>query len=128
MATDEELEAKKVNENDKAPEGQTQVPSEKKKVKDVTAILERKKAPNRLVVGECSQNVFYEISLVKSIGIFFLSFFLSLSLGVFSRSFSLFIDRFRVVVLRALFFISIREMFFLCLRRNFHRHHHRPFC
>ena len=81
MATDEELEAKKVNENDKAPEGQTQVPSEKKKVKDVTAILERKKAPNRLVVGECSQNVFYEISLVKSIGIFFLSFFLSLSLS-----------------------------------------------
>lgn len=54
MATDEELEAKKVNENDKAPEGQTQVPSEKKKVKDVTAILERKKAPNRLVVGACS--------------------------------------------------------------------------
>ena len=51
MATDEELEAKKVNDNDKAPEGQ-QVP-EKKKVKDVTAILERKKAPNRLVVGEC---------------------------------------------------------------------------
>ena len=90
MATDEELEAKKVNDNDKAPEGQ-HVP-EKKKVKDVTAILERKKAPNRLVVGECSQNVFYEISLVKSIGIFFLSFFLSLSLGVFSRSFSLFID------------------------------------
>ena len=54
MATDEEPEAKKVNENDKAPEGQTQVPSEKKKVKDVTAILERKKAPNRLVVGACS--------------------------------------------------------------------------
>ena len=53
MATDEELEAKKVNDNDKAPEGQ-QVPPEKKKVKDVTAILERKKAPNRLVVGECS--------------------------------------------------------------------------
>jgi len=51
MATDEELEAKKVN-DDKAPEGQ-QVP-EKKKPKDVTAILERKKAPNRLVVGECS--------------------------------------------------------------------------
>ena len=54
MATDEELEAKKVNENDKAPEGQQQVPLEKKKVKDVTAILERKKAPNRLVVGACS--------------------------------------------------------------------------
>ena len=54
MATDEELEAKKVNENDKAPEGQQQVPPEKKKVKDVTAILERKKAPNRLVVGACS--------------------------------------------------------------------------
>ena len=53
MATDEELEAKKVNDNDKAPEGQ-QVPPEKKKVKDVTAILERKKAPNRLVVGACS--------------------------------------------------------------------------
>ena len=87
MATDEELEAKKVNENDKAPEGQTQVPSEKKKVKDVTAILERKKAPNRLVVGECSQNVFYEISLVKSIGIFFLSF--SLSLSEYSRALSL---------------------------------------
>jgi hypothetical protein len=52
MATDEELEAKKVNDNDKAPEGQ-HVP-EKKKVKDVTAILERKKAPNRLVVGACS--------------------------------------------------------------------------
>jgi hypothetical protein len=54
MATDEELEAKKVNENDKAPEGQQQVSPEKKKVKDVTAILERKKAPNRLVVGACS--------------------------------------------------------------------------
>ena len=52
MATDEELEAKKVNDNDKAPEGQ-HVP-EKKKAKDVTAILERKKAPNRLVVGACS--------------------------------------------------------------------------
>ena len=52
MATDEELEAKKVNENDKAREGQQHVPPEKKKVKDVTAILERKKAPNRLVVGE----------------------------------------------------------------------------
>ena len=85
MATDEELEAKKVNDNDKAPEGQ-HVP-EKKKVKDVTAILERKKAPNRLVVGECSQNVFYEISLVKSIGIFFLSF--SLSLSEYSRALSL---------------------------------------
>jgi hypothetical protein len=50
MATDEELEAKKVNDTtptDKAPEQ-----PEKKKKDVATAILERKKAPNRLVVGE----------------------------------------------------------------------------
>ena len=102
MATDEELEAKKVNDNDKAPEGQ-HVP-EKKKVKDVTAILERKKAPNRLVVGECSQNVFYEISLVKSIGIFFLSFFLSLSRSILA----LFLSLYRLSFARAVFFMLIR--------------------
>jgi hypothetical protein len=54
MATDEELEAKKVNDTpteDKAPEQQL---PEKKKKDVATAILERKKAPNRLVVGAFS--------------------------------------------------------------------------
>jgi hypothetical protein len=60
MATDEELEAKKVNDDtptgeDKAPEQQL---PEKKKKDVATAILERKKAPNRLVVGAFSFSSF----------------------------------------------------------------------
>ena len=62
MATDEELEAKKVNDTtpteDKAPEQQP----EKKKKDVATAILERKKAPNRLVVGAFLISFFSEIS------------------------------------------------------------------
>jgi len=60
MATDEELEAKKVNDTtptDKAPEQ-----PEKKKKDVATAILERKKAPNRLVVGE-----FFDFSFRRSL-------------------------------------------------------------
>lgn len=61
MATDEELEAKKVNDTtptDKAPEQ-----PEKKKKDVATAILERKKAPNRLVVGE----FFFDFSFFSEI-------------------------------------------------------------
>ena len=52
MATDEELEAKKVNDTTTPTEDKAPEQPEKKKKDVATAILERKKAPNRLVVGE----------------------------------------------------------------------------
>jgi len=90
MATDEELEAKKVNDDttDKAPEQQL---PEKKKKDVATAILERKKAPNRLVVGAFSFSSFRrDLSLKASprgpIGFLFLFVLLSLFLSLSFRA------------------------------------------